>query len=122
MNSFSQILSSFPVIYIGKANPVPLNPLLPETEIFIFMTSLDVFSTYKIGFETVSGVEREVILWEREKRRQGHLLWCRLAQAAVRHQTMAGHPGEERGMAVGRLGMAVALFFQGTLVPIILQT
>lgn len=73
INSFSHILSSFPVIYIGKADPVPLNPSLPETEVFIFM--LWMFSpTYKVAFETISRVEREVVLWEREKRLQGHLL------------------------------------------------
>lgn len=45
VNSFSHILSSFPVVHDEKVNPVHVNnPSCPETEVSIFMIILDVFS------------------------------------------------------------------------------
>lgn len=56
----------------------------------------------------MSGVEGEEILQEREKKLQGHLLCCGLAQAEIRHRIMVGHPRKEGSMATGRLGLTVA--------------
>lgn len=57
----------------------------------------------KVTFEIVSGVEREGIWGDGEKRLQAHLLCPMLVQAEIRHGTMAGHPSPTKeGSMVSR--------------------
>lgn len=77
----------------------------------------------KVVFETVFCVEREGILWEGEKRLQGHLLCSGLERAEIRHRTLVGHPQKEGGYGNWEIRLWLwPLSFPGTLSSIIFHT